>query len=168
MRDAKIAEIYEGANGIQANDLIGRKVSRDGAAEAKKMIAEMRELDAALADAGEALVGLRCALSKAIGSLERSTDWLLQQYKADVRDAAAGAMPYLRLWGVSLGGWQMARAALAAQEDLNAGEGDAQIQRNKVATAKFYGERILPRTAAYEAEATAGAASLMAIADAAM
>ncbi len=168
MRDAKIAEIYEGANGIQANDLIGRKISRDGASEAKAMIAEMRDLDAALSEAGASLAGIRAALTKAIDALDRVTDWLLLQYKGDIRNAAAGAMPYLRLWGVTLGGWLMARAALAAQSDLAAGEGDAVFLNNKIATAKFYSDRILPRTASYEAEATAGAGSLMAIADAAM
>ncbi|NWG91315.1 MAG: acyl-CoA dehydrogenase [Parvularculaceae bacterium] len=168
MRDAKIAEIYEGANGIQANDLIGRKVSRDGAAEAKAMIAEMRDLDGALRDGGAAVAGLRASLSKAIDSLDRATRWLLAQYKGDVRNAAAGAMPYLRLFGVTLGGWQMARAALAASADLAAGKGDAVFLSNKLATARFYGERILPRATAYEAEATAGADAVMAIADAMM
>lgn len=168
MRDAKIAEIYEGANGIQANDLIGRKVARDGAIEAKKMIAEMRDLDSALADAGAAFSRMRASLSKAIASLDRTTDWLREQYEGDVRNAAAGAMPYLRLWGVTLGGWQMARAMLAARRDLDAGEGDADFLRSKIATAQFYSERILPRAASYEAEATAGAEALMAIADALM
>ncbi|MCB2099163.1 MAG: acyl-CoA dehydrogenase [Parvularculaceae bacterium] len=168
MRDAKIAEIYEGSNGIQANDLIGRKVSRDGAVEAKKMIAEMREIDAALADSGETIAGLRANLAKSIDALERATDWLLAQYKNDVRNAAAGAMPYIRLWGVTLGGWLMARSTLAAQAALAAGESDAAFLRDKIVTANFFGERILPRAAAYEAETTAGAASLMAIADAAM
>lgn len=168
MRDAKIAEIYEGANGIQANDLIGRKISRDGASEAKSMIAEMRDLDGALADAGADLAGMRAALTTAIGALDRVTDWLLLQYKGDVRNAAAGAMPYLRLWGVTLGGWLMARAALAARRDLGAGEGDGEFLRNKITTAKFYSERILPRAIAYEAEATAGAEAIMAIADGAI
>ena len=168
MRDAKIAEIYEGANGIQANDLIGRKVARDGAVEAKKMIAEMRDLDAELADAGPAFSVMRASLSKSIGSLDRVTDWLREQYKGDVRNAAAGAMPYLRLWGVTLGGWQMARAMLAADRQLRAGEGDANFLKNKIATARFYSERILPRAASYEAEAVAGADALMAIPDALM
>ena len=165
MRDAKIAEIYEGANGIQANDLIGRKVARDGAVEAKKMIAEMRDLDGALADAGARCSGTRVSLTKAIDSLDRATDWLREQFKGDVRHAAAGAMPYLRLWGVTLGGWQMARAMLAAMRDLDAARGDANFLRSKIATARFYSERILPRAASYEAEATAGADALMAIAD---
>ncbi len=168
MRDAKIAEIYEGSNGIQANDLMGRKLARDGGAEALRMIAEMRDLDGVLADAGADFAGLRARLSQGIDALEKSTGWMLEQIKGDIRHAAAGAMPYLRLWGVVSGGWLMARAALAAKADLDAGEGDENFLAAKIATAKFYGERILPRAAAYEAEVAAGADALMSIADEAL
>ena len=168
MRDAKIAEIYEGANGIQANDLIGRKLARDRGAEAQAMIAEMRDVDGALADAGDELGNLRARLAQGLTALESATQWLLAQHKADIRDAAAGAMPYVRLWGVVASGWLMARAALAAKADMEAGDGDKAFLLAKIATAKFYGERILPRALSYEAEATAGAASLMAIADEAL
>ena len=165
MRDAKIAEIYEGSNGIQAMDLIGRKLARDGGAEAKKMIAEMRELDGALADAGEEFSGLRGALKSGIQSLDHATNWLLAASKGDVRDAAAGAMPYLRLWGTVAGGWLMAKAALIAKSLLDAGEGDPNFMKAKITTAKFYGGRILPRALALEAETTAGAGPVMALAD---
>ena len=77
-------------------------------------------------------------------------------------------MPYLRLWGVVCGGWLMARAALTAQADLEAGEGDQNFLAAKIATAKFYGERILPRARAYEAEVVSGADTVMAIADEAL
>ena len=165
MRDAKIAEIYEGTNGIQANDLIGRKLARDGGAEAKAMINEMRDLDGMLADAGDDLASLRAALNHGVQSLENATDWLLEAHKRDLRDAAAGAVPYMRLWGTVAGGWLMAKAALAASVDLNAGEGDPAFLKAKITTATFYGERILPRAAALDAETTAGAGSLMALAD---
>ncbi len=165
MRDAKIAEIYEGSNGIQAMDLIGRKLARDGGAEAKAMIAEMRDLDGALADAGEELSALRGPFSKGLASLETATDWLLDASKNDIRDAAAGAMPYLRLWGTVAGGWLMAKAALAANEDLSAGVGDPSFLQSKITTAKFYGGRILPRAQSYEAEITAGGDTIMALAN---
>ena len=165
MRDAKIAEIYEGSNGIQANDLIGRKLARDDGAEARALIAEMRDIEGALADAGDELSVLRIRLSQGLTALENATQWLLEQHKADVRDTAAGAMPYLRLWGVVSGGWMMARAALAAQSDLVAGEGDKGFLAAKITTAIFYGERVLPRALSYEAETLVGAQSLMAIAD---
>jgi alkylation response protein AidB-like acyl-CoA dehydrogenase len=165
MRDAKIAEIYEGTNGIQANDLIGRKLTRDGGETAKSFIALMRSLDGELAAAGGALAPLRKALSDGLKALEAAKDWILA--RQDPHDAAAGAMSYLRLWGTVSGGWQMARAALAAGKDLAAGEGDADFLRAKIVTARFYGEQILPRASSQAAAATAGAATLMEMPDAA-
>ncbi len=168
MRDAKIAEIYEGSNGIQANDLIGRKLARDGGAEARAMIAEMRDVVGALADAGGEFDVLRTRLLQGLTALENATTWLLDPNKADNLDTAAGAMPYLRAWGVVAGGWLMARSALAAQGDIDAGAGDQAFLKAKIATANFYGERILPRALSYEAETMAGAVSLMTIADEAL
>jgi alkylation response protein AidB-like acyl-CoA dehydrogenase len=165
MRDAKIAEIYEGTNGIQANDLIGRKLTRDGGATAKSFIATMQSLDDELAAAGAELSPLRAALAKGLAALDAATDWILAHQAGDPRDAAAGAMPYLRLWGTVAGGWLMAKAALAAKADLVAGEGDPAFLRAKMITARCYGEQILPRASAHEAAATAGAATLMAMAN---
>ena len=85
----------------------------------------------------------------------------------EARKTAAGAMSYLRLWGTVSGGWLMARAALAARQDLAAGEGDPEFLRAKIVTARFYGEQILPRASSLAATATAGAATLMEMADAA-
>jgi alkylation response protein AidB-like acyl-CoA dehydrogenase len=175
MRDAKIAEIYEGTNGIQANDLIGRKLTRDGGDAAKSFIASMRAAAGELDAAGDELAGLRAALSDGTGALERATDWILS--RKDPSDTAAGAMSYLRLWGTVAGGWLMARAALAARADLAAGgkpaagepsgdeRFDPQFLRAKILTAKFYGEQILPRAASLSAAATAGSATLMALPD---
>lgn len=165
MRDAKIAEIYEGTNGIQANDLIGRKLTRDGGATAKSFIAAMRSLDGALDATAAELSPLRAALAKGLASLDAATDWILAHRARDPRDAAAGAMPYLRLWGTVAGGWLMAKAALAAKAELAAGEGDPAFLRAKIITARFYGEHILPRASAHEAAATAGAGTLMAMAN---
>ncbi len=164
MRDAKIAEIYEGTNGIQANDLIGRKLTRDGGASMKAFIAVMRGVDRDLAEAGDEFAPLRDAFNKGLAALTAATDWILA-HTADPRDAAAGAMPYLRLWGTVAGGWLMARAAMAARADLAANAGDADFLRAKIITARFYGEHILPRALTYQAEVTAGAATLMAMAE---
>ena len=165
MRDAKIAEIYEGTNGIQANDLIGRKLTRDGGATAKEFIATMRSLDAEMAGAGTELSRLRAALAGGLDALAVTTEWILVHQASDPRDAAAGAMSYLRLWGTVAGGWQMARAALAAKADLSAGDGDPAFLRAKIVTARFYGEHILPRASTSMAAATAGAGTLMEMAD---
>ncbi|HWY13673.1 MAG TPA: acyl-CoA dehydrogenase [Rhizomicrobium sp.] len=165
MRDAKIAEIYEGTNGIQANDLIGRKLTRDGGETAKSFIATMQSLDDELAAAGGELSSLRGALAKGLAALNAATEWILAHQAGDPRDAAAGAMSYLRLWGTVAGGWLMARGALAAKADLAVGKGDPAFLRAKIITARFYGEHILPRALALEAETTAGASTLVAMAD---
>jgi alkylation response protein AidB-like acyl-CoA dehydrogenase len=165
MRDSKIAEIYEGANGVQANDLMGRKVVRDGGKTAYAMIETMGGVDRELAAAGSELAALRRAFGQGLAGLKTATDWVLAQHPENPRDGAAGAMDYLRLWGTVTGGWLMARAALAAKADLQAGAGDPNFLRAKIITARFYGERILPRAAYYEAAATAGADALMAMAD---
>jgi alkylation response protein AidB-like acyl-CoA dehydrogenase len=165
MRDAKIAEIYEGTNGIQANDLIGRKLMRDGGETAKSFIAIMQELDGELARAGDAFAPLRHVLAKGLDQLREATDWIIGHQTGDPRDAAAGAMSYLRLWGTVAGGWLMARGALAAQGELAAGKGDAAFLQAKILTARFYGEHILPRASALHAGATAGCHTLMAMAE---
>jgi len=167
MRDAKIAEIYEGTNGIQANDLIGRKLTRDGGETAKSFIGSMRAVDDELAAAGGGLSPLRSALGEGLRALEAATDWILERQADNPHDAAAGAMSYLRLWGTVCGGWLMARAAVAARADLAAGEGDPDFLHAKIVTARFYGEQILPRASSLHAAAIAGAATLMEMDDAA-
>jgi hypothetical protein len=165
MRDAKIAEIYEGTNGIQANDLIGRKLTRDGGATAKAFIARMRDIDPALEAAGPALAGLRSSLSAGVTALDHATDWILQSQKGDPRDAAAGAVPFMRLWGTVAGGWLLARGALAASAELQSGDGDESFLKAKIVTARFYGAHILPRAASLAAAAMAGAATVMEMAE---
>jgi alkylation response protein AidB-like acyl-CoA dehydrogenase len=163
MRDAKIAEIYEGTNGIQANDLIGRKLTRDGGVTAKAFIAKMRDVDAGLAAAGAELASLRAALADGITALDSATDWILESQKGDPRDAAAGAVPFMRLWGTVAGGWLLAQGAVAAKAELAQGGGDEGFLKAKIITARFYAEQILPRASSLKAAATAGSATLMAM-----
>jgi acyl-CoA dehydrogenase len=165
LRDARIAEIYEGTTGIQANDLIGRKLTRDGGATAKALIQSMRDIDEGLAAAGGELTTLRSALAEGVAALDSATDWILEHQKGDPRDAAAGAVPFLRLWGTVIGGWLMAKSALAAKAKLAAGNGDTGFLKAKIVTARFYGEHILPRAGAYKAGATAGSETVMAMAE---
>ena len=163
MRDAKIAEIYEGTNGIQANDLIGRKLTRDGGETAKSFISEMRALDRELASSDEDLTRLRTTLVRGVDDLHQATDWILDRAVASHSDAASGAMNYLRLWGTVTGGWLMAKSALAAASDLTSGAGNRDFLKAKLLTARFYGEHILPRAESLKAAATAGAGTLMAM-----
>ena len=163
MRDAKIAEIYEGTNGIQANDLIGRKLTRDGGETARSFISEMQSLDWKPASSNENLTRLRTALTSGIAALNEATDWILARTIESRSDAASGAMNYLRLWGTVTGGWLMAKSALEATSDLRREVGNPKFLKAKVLTARFYGEHILPRAEGLKAAATAGAGTLMAM-----
>ncbi|MGH6969629.1 MAG: acyl-CoA dehydrogenase, partial [Stellaceae bacterium] len=136
-RDARIAPIYEGTNGIQANDLVGRKLLRDRGAAVADLVADMRhaltQLDGHDADGH---------LARGIDTLERATAALLTTAAADLGAALAGAEPYLRLVGTVAGGWLMARSAAAAQR-LKAGAGDWPFLDAKIATSRFYAEHRL-------------------------
>ncbi len=146
LRDARISTIYEGTTGIQANDLVGRKVGREAGATMKGLIQEMRKVSAALAAGEDAeLRGIGSRLAKAIDALERATDWIVAVYASDPGAVAAGSVYYLKLSGLAIGGWMMARAALAASRQLAAGEGDSAFLRGKRLTARFYAEHLLPQ-----------------------
>ncbi|HSN42252.1 MAG TPA: acyl-CoA dehydrogenase, partial [Burkholderiales bacterium] len=161
LRDARITTIYEGTTGIQAIDLIGRKVAFEQGATAKAVIAEMRATGDALAKHA-ALAAIRPRLTAAIDAVEEATGWLVATYPQDATAAAASAVPYLKLFGTVAGGWQMARAALIAQSRLDAGEGDAGFYRAKLVTARFYADHILPQAAALRDMVVHGPASVLA------
>ncbi|MEE9318694.1 MAG: acyl-CoA dehydrogenase, partial [Rhodospirillales bacterium] len=156
LRDVRIAAIYEGTNGIQALDLIGRKVAREKGVTAKALIADMRGLDDGLAGgSGEDLGAIRKALAKGIDALSEATDWVVDTYPQDPEAVAAGAVPYLRLLGVVAGGWLMARAALASEKRLAAGE-DNPFLTEKLVSARFYADQILVQAEALAATVTQG------------
>ena len=157
LRDARISTIYEGTTGIQANDLVGRKVGREAGATMKALIQEMREVAAGLAGSGDAeLRAIGARQAKAIDDLERATDWIVAVYATDPGAVAAGAVYYLELAGLAVGGWMMARAAIAATKQLAAGEGDAQYLRGKRLTARFFADHRLPRADALAESILAG------------
>ncbi len=148
-RDARIAPIYEGTNGIQAMDLVGRKLPMRGGAAVGDFIARMATVDEALVGAGDELATIRTGLAAAIEDLRAATTWLLENGLADPRDALAGATPYLRLFAVTTGGWMMARQALAATEALTSASGaDKAFYEAKLVSARFYCEQVLPQTKA--------------------
>jgi alkylation response protein AidB-like acyl-CoA dehydrogenase len=143
-RDAKILTIYEGTTAIQANDLVGRKTVRDGGAVAKAILAQVRAVEAQLGDAQDAdLAAIRTQLAAGSTALETVVDYVVANTKSDPRAVFAGSVLYLKLAGIVLGGWQMARAALVARRKLEAGEGDASFLRAKIATARFFADHIL-------------------------
>jgi alkylation response protein AidB-like acyl-CoA dehydrogenase len=141
LRDGRIAPIYEGTNGIQANDLVGRKLARDCGEAAVALLAEMREtaIDAAGSPTAD-LAAIGRLLAAAIAAVETATAHLL---RAEPAEAAAGSVAYLDLFGIAGGGWLMARQALAADRLLGAGDGDPAFLRAKIATARFYAEHFL-------------------------
>jgi alkylation response protein AidB-like acyl-CoA dehydrogenase len=158
-RDSRIAPIYEGTNGIQAMDLVMRKIPLAEGSVVAGYFAEMEETAAALAATGNGLAAMSEPLRVAISSLRESTDWLLA---ADRADALAGATPYLRQFGVVAGGYYMSRLALAAQQQL-AGNGDDPWLQAKVETARFYVHQILPQAAGAAPAVAAGIDQLFAV-----
>ena len=145
LRDARILPIYEGTNGIQARDLVGRKVAKDGGETMLALVAEMRataqEMKAAPGDDIEAI---RTGLMAAADALEDATEWVAQSVKAELVNALAGSVPFLHLAGTALGGWLLARGALVAQTRLGQRDGDPAFLEAKLVTARFYAEVILP------------------------
>jgi 3-(methylthio)propanoyl-CoA dehydrogenase len=172
LRDARITTIYEGTTGIQANDLIGRKLARDGGAAMKRLISVMSaDVDSAAAVGGDgdaALGAMAAALRTGLRALVEATDGLLA---ASSRDAAAGAVPYLLLCGTVIGGWLMARSARTATEQLAStqlarGDPDAGFLAAKRITAHHYTLHVLPQAGALLETVLHGAATTLGLSDA--
>jgi len=163
LRDARITTIYEGTTGIQANDLVGRKVALEKGATAAAVIGEMRRIDAPLSAAGDRVSSLRVNLKVAIERLEESTNWIVDMFPGNPKAVAAVAVPYLKLFGTVAGGWMMARAALAAMVELEKPDADRDFYTVKLATARFYAEHELPRAIPLALEVTSGAESVLAL-----
>ncbi len=166
LRDARITTIYEGTTGIQANDLIGRKIAREGGATAKEVIAVMRAVEAELSKAaGEDMAATREAFSAALTAAEDCVSWMVITYGNDIKAAHAGAVPFLKLMGIVCGGWQMARAALVAKQRLSEGKGDKSFYEAKIKTARFYADHVLTQAPALRNTIVHGAAGVMALAE---
>tara|TARA_B100001105_G_scaffold18694_1_gene13592 strand:+ start:4735 stop:6537 length:1803 start_codon:yes stop_codon:yes gene_type:complete len=165
LRDARISPIYEGTNGIQAMDLVGRKLPmREGAVMAD-LLADIAGTVSDLASAGEDFDSIRVGLADALAATEEATTWLMVHGLADPNDAMAGASPYLKMFGQLVGGWMVARLALGAHRRIRAGEGDADFLGSKIVAARYYAEQLLPVTRAQLGAVTAGAGDLYAMAD---
>jgi len=155
LRDARIAPIYEGTNGIQALDLVGRKLPQG---HWKPLFAEMRA-DIAQLRAHD-LGAMAPYLDDALAALETATVWL-----AGNSENAAGATPYLRMFGITTGGWLLAKQAIAAAQQLSATSGNADFLSAKIVTARFFAEQILPQATALLGPVTRGGELLFAIPD---
>jgi butyryl-CoA dehydrogenase len=164
-RDARILTIYEGTTAIQANDLVGRKTARDGGKTAKAIIAQIRKTEAELArfEQGD-LAAIRNQLAAASRAFEETVEFIVANAKADIRAVYAGSVPYLKLAGNVIAGWNMARAALAAQAKISGGESDP-FYPAKIATARFYADHILTLAPALRASIVGGAEGALALAE---
>jgi alkylation response protein AidB-like acyl-CoA dehydrogenase len=162
VRDARIAQIYEGTNGIQALDLVGRKLGANGGRAIQALFKLLGEETAAADGDGAEIEALRNGLQKATGDLQAATMWLMQNGMANPNNAGAAAYPYMTLMGIVTLGLMWLRMARASAASLAAGD-DAAFHQAKLTTARFYAERIMPDTGALRRKLEAGAESLMAL-----
>jgi hypothetical protein len=162
VRDARITQIYEGTNGIQAMDLVGRKLPREGG-RAVRAFFELVGGDIAEAKAGGDPAGVAAALEPALQDLQAATMWLAQNGMADPDNAGAGAYAYMELMGLVSLGWMWLKMAAAAQRALDEGSDDREFLDAKLTTARFYASRELPMSSALRRKIEAGAETLMKI-----
>ena len=163
LRDSRISTIYEGTTGIQANDLIGRKMARDGGAAFQSVIRMMRALDENLAQQGnEHLAAIHRRFTASVDALAAAGEWIVATYSTDVRAASASAVPFLMLFGIVAGGWQMGRAALVAQTRIEGGDSDP-FYPTKIITARFFADHQLSKAEGLASSVTAGALGTMAL-----
>ncbi|WP_030540165.1 acyl-CoA dehydrogenase C-terminal domain-containing protein [Sphingobium sp. DC-2] len=162
VRDARIAQIYEGTNGVQAMDLVGRKLPMNGGRALQTFLKIVAD-EVAAAKGDEKVAGLAEALEKASGQLGAATMWLMQNAMQNPDNAGAGAVHYMHILGIVSTGLMWLRMAKAAATLLKAGEGDARYLEAKLVTARFFAERIMPDAGALRRKIEGGAESLMAI-----
>jgi alkylation response protein AidB-like acyl-CoA dehydrogenase len=160
VRDARIPMIYEGANGIQALDLVGRKLPKDGGRALQAFFAEVQGFLAARKD-DAAMKAYTAPLNTSLGHLQQATMWFVANAMAKPDNAGAGATDFMHLFGLVALGYMWARIVTAANAKL--GGADAERYKQKQITARFFMERLLPETATYLARIQAGADSTMAM-----
>ncbi|MBX9857259.1 MAG: acyl-CoA dehydrogenase C-terminal domain-containing protein [Gemmatimonadaceae bacterium] len=161
VRDARIAQIYEGTNAVQALDLVGRKLPMEGGRLVRRFF-EIVKADVDAAASNEALAEHAKALGASLYQLQKATMLLAERGFANPDEAGASATEYLHLMGYVAVGWQWLRMATVSSEALSAGRGDAAFDQAKLKTARFYFARVLPESGTLLAAMQAGAASIMA------
>ena len=165
-RDARITTIYEGTTGIQANDLVGRKIAREAGATVKALISELKKFDLELSKSGNGdIQSLRKQLASGVAAVSDCVEYILANAGKDPRTAFAGAVPFLKLMGVTCGGWQMARAALVAEAKLASGAGDKDFFDAKIKTARFFGDHVLSQAGGLRDAVVNGSGAVMALSE---
>ena len=165
LRDARITSIYEGTTGIQAIDLLGRKIIRDEGAEARCLLAEIQACATDLSSSSSIpLQQIAADLQKAVQSVSKALDWVLHEHASNPQATFTGAYPLLQCFGFICGGWLMAKAALVSEGIL---QGDARnaFALQKIASATFYSQAILPQVHGLAETVCAGASLAQAMQD---
>jgi hypothetical protein len=164
LRDARITTIYEGTTGIQAMDLVGRKIAREGGATAKEWISVLNKFESELSRSANAdIQAMRMAFDDGVQAVSDCVDFIIAASSKEPRAAFAGAVPFLKLMGIVAGGWQMARAALIAEKQVQTG--DKAFLQAKIATARFYGDHVLVQAPALRNTVVNGAAGVLALSE---
>ncbi|PRC94998.1 acyl-CoA dehydrogenase [Solimicrobium silvestre] len=165
-RDSRILTIYEGTTAIQANDLVGRKTVRDAGATAKVILAEVRATAEQLAASKQAdLLAIEVQLTAAAAAMDEVVTYVANNMKTDIKAVFAGSVPYLKLAGIVLGGWQMGRAALVAAEKLQEGVADISFYQAKIATARFFAEHYLVQAQGIKTSILLGSVGTLALSE---
>ncbi len=161
LRDARIAAIYEGTNGVQAIDLVGRKIVREKGQTVGVLIEEIRRFKPDTSNEDMAVICKR--LESAIASLEQATEWIIETYPKNIDMALASATSYLALLGATVGGWMMGRAAEISLEKLKNGDGDPEFFKAKVISARFFADQVLIEAPVHSEKVISGSSSITAV-----
>ena len=144
LRDARITAIYEGTNGIQANDLVGRKIGRDEGKVVELVSAQIGEfLDKMNTEASNDFESIHGHLTRARQALDKASKWIVATYPTSPKKVAAGAVPYLELLGRVVGGWLLAKSAIIAKKQLQEGVGNPKYLNGKIVSARFFADQVL-------------------------
>jgi hypothetical protein len=162
VRDARIAQIYEGTNGVQAMDLVGRKLAKDGGRAIRALLAQVTSDIADARSAGDP-GGLAEPLEKALGHLQGATMWLAQNGMANPNNIGAGAYAYMQLMGAVSLGWMWLKIARASSSLKDQAGEDQAFHQAKLVTARFYADRELANAGALRRKVEAGSEAIMAL-----
>ncbi|HQA18603.1 MAG TPA: acyl-CoA dehydrogenase C-terminal domain-containing protein, partial [Novosphingobium sp.] len=162
VRDARITQIYEGANGVQAMDLVGRKLAQNGGRAVQAFFA-MVDAECAAARSVAGLEGLAGQVEKACGELKAATMWLMQNGMMNPNNAGAGAHHYMHIMGIVSLGLMWLRMGAVATDALAAGTADKAFYEAKLVTARYFGERFTPDAGALRRKLEAGSEAMMAL-----
>ncbi|MED5407727.1 MAG: acyl-CoA dehydrogenase [Pseudomonadota bacterium] len=161
-RDARITTIYEGTTGIQAADLVGRKLVRDGGQMATELIEQMdTEIAQIIERSDDPVSQISAAVLDSLKLLSSATAWILESAGRDPRLPYAASFQYLMLWGAVAGGWQMTKAAAAATACLEDGRGDPDFYRSKLLSCRHYAEHVLPEAEGYYRAVVSGSTAVL-------